>query len=128
MFDTFLKTLTSLPTLTRFAIALAVFLFVPRLCQRIRLPSAVGLLTAGVLLGPSVLAVTPRNPPVAAFFSEIGKLLLMFFAGLEIDVAQFTRTRGRSMIFGTLTFSLPLLVRVVAAPSVIGSTTGWRRC
>jgi len=112
MFDTFLKTLTSLPTLTRFAIALAVFLFVPRLCQRIRLPSAVGLLTAGVLLGPSVLAVTPRNPPVAAFFSEIGKLLLMFFAGLEIDVPQFTRTRGRSMIFGTLTFSLPLLVGI----------------
>src|SRR5437879_340558 len=86
MFDTFLKTLTSLPALTRFAIALAVFLFVPRLCQRIRLPSAVGLLTAGVLLGPSALAVTPRNPPVAAFFSEIGTLLLMFFAGLEIDV------------------------------------------
>ena len=31
MVDTFFETLTHLPTLTRFAIALAVFLFVPRL-------------------------------------------------------------------------------------------------
>src|SRR5438034_1136474 len=123
MFDTFLKTLTSLPTLTRFAIALAVFLFVPRLCQRIRLPSAVGLLTAGVLLGPSVLAVTPRNPPVAAFFSEIGKLLLMFFAGLAVYVPvvlfglstlarRFLRRRGDSK---ENQFFLILLIMIVAA-------------
>src|SRR2546425_6969146 len=100
MFDTFLKTLTSLPTLTRFAIALAVFLFVPRLCQRIRLPSAVGLLTAGGLLGPSVFAVTPRKPPGAAFFLGVGQRLPVFFAGLEIARAQFTRARGRVMTSG----------------------------
>jgi Kef-type K+ transport system membrane component KefB len=76
MVDTFFETLTHLPTLTRFAIALAVFLFVPKLCERIRLPAAVGLLAAGVLLGPSGLAVAPKSPPVTAFFSEIGKLLL----------------------------------------------------
>ena len=108
--DEFLKALTELPTLTRFAIALAVLLFVPRFCERIRLPSAVGLLAAGVVFGPSVLGVAPRNPPVAAFFSDIGKLLLMFFAGLEIDIAQFARSRNRSLAFGTLTFALPLLV------------------
>jgi Kef-type K+ transport system membrane component KefB len=110
--DTFFKTLTHLPTLTRFAIALAVFLFVPKLCERLRLPSVVGLLSAGVLLGPSGLAVAPKNPPVAAFFSEIGKLLLMFFAGLEIDIAQFNRTRNRSLAFGTLTFAIPLLAGI----------------
>ena len=65
MVDTFFETLTHLPTLTRFAIALAVFLFVPKLCERIRLPAAVGLLAAGVLLGPSGLAVAPKSPPEA---------------------------------------------------------------
>src|SRR5437867_2599717 len=57
MMHGFLQALTDLPTLTRFAIALAVFLFVPRLCERLRLPSAVGLLAAGVFLGPSGVAV-----------------------------------------------------------------------
>jgi Kef-type K+ transport system membrane component KefB len=44
------------------------------------------------------------------FFAEIGKLLLMFFAGLEIDLSQFRRTGGRSLVFGFLTFSIPLVV------------------
>ena len=108
MLTVFLESLTQLPTMTRFAIALAVFLFVPKLCQRLGLPWMVGLLAAGVVFGPSVLAVAPKNPQVAAFFSEIGKLLLMFFAGLEIDITQFNRTRNRSMAFGVLTFALPL--------------------
>src|SRR5262245_66668908 len=32
----------------------------------------------------------------------------MFFAGMEIDLVQFNRTRNRSVGFGLLTFSLPL--------------------
>jgi Kef-type K+ transport system membrane component KefB len=46
---------------------------------------------------------------VAEYFSEVGKLLLMFFAGLEIDLEQFKRTRNRSLFFGAATFSLPLV-------------------
>jgi Kef-type K+ transport system membrane component KefB len=112
MVDTFLETLTHLPTLTRFAFALSIFLFVPKLCQRIGVPSIVGLLLAGVAVGPTGLRIAPQNPPVAAFFSEIGKLLLMFFAGLEIDIKQFNRTRNRSLGFGLLTFALPLLAGI----------------
>jgi Kef-type K+ transport system membrane component KefB len=112
MVDTFFETLTHLPTLTRFAIALSVFLFVPKVCERIRLPAAVGLLAAGVVLDRPDWRSRRRASPVAAFFSEIGKLLLMFFAGLEIDIVQFTRSRGRSMVFGMLTFTLPLLVGI----------------
>jgi Kef-type K+ transport system membrane component KefB len=52
---------------------------------------------------------------VAGFLAEIGKLLLMFFAGSEIDLSQFRRTGERSLIFGSLTFSIPLLVGAVVA-------------
>src|SRR5262249_35647091 len=82
----------------------------PRLGGVIGLPCAGVCRAGGVVLGPSVLGVAPRTPPVAAFFSDIGKLLLMFFAGLEIDIAQFSRSRHRSLAFGALTFALPLLV------------------
>jgi Kef-type K+ transport system membrane component KefB len=74
------------------------------------MPSAVGLLLAGVALGPSGLHILPSAAPVAEFFAEIGKLLLMFFAGLEIDLSQFRRTGGRSLVFGMLTFSIPQIV------------------
>jgi Kef-type K+ transport system membrane component KefB len=52
----------------------------------------------------------PNAARVAEFFAEIGKLLLMFFAGLDIDLSQFQRTAGRSLIFGLLTFSIPQVV------------------
>jgi Kef-type K+ transport system membrane component KefB len=104
-----------LPLLVRFALVLAIFLLVPPLCQRLRLPPAVGLLLAGVALGPSGLRTLPNAAPVAQFFAAIGVLLLMFFAGLEIDLSQFRRTGVRSLVFGALTFSIPLVVGVVVA-------------
>jgi Kef-type K+ transport system membrane component KefB len=74
------------------------------------MPPAVGLLLAGVALGPNGLGTFPEEAPVAHFFADIGKLLLMFFAGLEIDLSQFRRTGARSLVFGFLTFSIPLVV------------------
>jgi Kef-type K+ transport system membrane component KefB len=114
--------LVPLPLLVRFAIVMAIFLLVPPLCRRVRLPPAVGLLLAGVALGPSGLHTLPNAAPVAQFFAEIGKLLLMFFAGLEIDLSQFRRTGARSLVFGSLTFSIPL---VVGAGVAVLAGYGW---
>jgi Kef-type K+ transport system membrane component KefB len=102
--------LVHLPVLVRFALVLAIFLLVPPLCLRLRTPPAVGLILAGVALGPSGLHTLPNAAPVAMFFAQIGVLLLMFFAGLEIDLSQFRRTGARSLAFGFLTFSIPLFV------------------
>src|SRR6516162_627008 len=99
-----------LPLLVRFSLVLAIFLLIPPLCRRLRVPAGVGLLIAGVALGPSGLHTLPNAAPIAEFFAEIGKLLLMFFAELEIDLSQFRRTGGRSLVFGFLTFSIPLVV------------------
>src|SRR6516225_10235197 len=99
-----------LPLLVRFALVMAIFLFVPPLCRRLRIPPGVGLLLAGVALGPSALRTLPNAAPVAMFFAEVGKLLLMFFAGLEIDLSQFRRTGTRSLVFGFFTFTLPLVI------------------
>jgi Kef-type K+ transport system membrane component KefB len=101
-----------LPLLVRFAIVMAIFLFIPPLCRRLRIPPGVGLLLAGVGLGPSGLGTLPGTAPVAEFFAEIGKLLLMFFAGLEIELSQFRRTGKRSLVFGSLTFSIPFVVGI----------------
>ena len=110
MVDPAQEPLVHLPLLVRFALVLAIFLFIPPLCRRLRIPPGVGLLLAGVALGPSGLRTLPNAAPVAGFFAEVGKLLLMFFAGLEIDLSQFRRTGARSLVFGSLTFSFPFLV------------------
>src|SRR5947208_3663267 len=112
--------LTELPPLARFSVAMLILFVVPPLCRRVRLPAVVGLLAAGVLFGPYCLQMAPKNSEVAHFFAELGKLLLMFFAGLEIDLAQFRRTRNRSVGFGLLTFALPL-----AAGFAVGSAAGY---
>jgi Na+:H+ antiporter len=98
----------SLPTLAKFAIAMAIIVGVPPLSRRIHLPAVVGLLLSGVILGPYCLDIIGKNRPIADFFAELGKLLLMFFAGLEIDLELFLKRRNRSIIFGVLTTFVPL--------------------
>jgi Kef-type K+ transport system membrane component KefB len=109
MSDAVIEPLHHLPPLVRFAVAMLILSTVPPLCGRVRLPAVVGLLIAGVLLGPYGFGVASKNAEVAQFFAEIGKPLLMFFAGMEIDLVQFNRTRNRSIGFGLLTFTFPLL-------------------
>lgn len=104
-----------LPVLARFAILMAVIVIVPRLSRCVRLPEMVGLLLCGVVLGPHMLDVFPRQHPVAEFFSELGVLLLMFCAGLEIDLTLFRKKIFQSIVFGVTTTTVPLLLGTLAA-------------
>ena len=112
--------LRNISLLSGFALGMAIILFVPRLSARVGLPAAVGLLLVGVVLGPSGLHVTKEGMPVLTFLAEVGKLLIMFFAGLEIDLTQAKQTGGRSLIFGSLTWVLPL-----AAGATVGLAFGY---
>lgn len=116
MFQGVLESFTHLPLLARFAVALILFLSVPALCRKLRLPSIVGLMAAGIVLGPNGLQVAPKNSEVAHLFADIGKLLLMFFAGLEIDLTQFQRVRNRALVFGIASFAIPLAMGAALIP------------
>jgi Kef-type K+ transport system membrane component KefB len=104
----------SLPPLTKFAIGMGIILVVPPLARRVRLPPVVGLLLSGVVVGPHALGLFGENRPIVEFLADLGKLLLMLFAGLEIDLALFRRQRNRSITFGLVTTSVPLLLGTVA--------------
>lgn len=92
-----------------FAILLAVILTVPPLFEKFRLPGLVGLLAAGVILGPNALNVLQSKQPTMELLSDIGLVYLMFVAGLEVDMEQFRKTKYRSAGFGTFTFIVPLI-------------------
>jgi Kef-type K+ transport system membrane component KefB len=51
--------------------------------------------------------VAPKNHPIVQFFGDLGRLLLMFGAGLEIDINLFRKAQTRSVIFGLITTAVP---------------------
>ncbi len=107
--------LVALPPMARFAILLLGVLAVRWAGPRLRLPDCVGYILLGVLVGPHLLGIVPKHADVANFFAELGKLLLMFFVGLDIDLEQFARARGRAALFGLTTFALPLVCGITVA-------------
>lgn len=109
-----------LPPMVRVAVMLFLLLFTPYLAQRLRIPAVVGYILAGALAGPHGLGVIPRHAEVGDFLAEFGKLLLMFFVGLEVNLAQFKVSSTRALAFGLTTFSLPL-----AAGILIGFAFGY---
>jgi Kef-type K+ transport system membrane component KefB len=102
--------LFTLPVLAKFALGMGMIVIIPSLCRRVHLPAAVGLLLGGIIIGPYVLGFFSIDRPIANFLAELGKLLLMFFAGLDIDLALFRRARNRSIAFGITTTVLPLVL------------------
>ena len=66
-----------------------------------------------MLFGPYGLEIIGKTRPVADFFGELGKILLMFMAGLEIDLDLFRRVQKKAMTFGVITTSLPLILGTV---------------
>lgn len=92
-----------------FAVLLAVILIVPILAERVRLPGLVGLLIAGIVLGPFGLSLLNTEDPIMQLLSDIGLLYLMFVAGLEIDMNEFQKMKYRAVGFGLLTFTVPLI-------------------
>ncbi|MBE9036290.1 cation:proton antiporter domain-containing protein [aff. Roholtiella sp. LEGE 12411] len=105
------NSLTDSPIIA-FTILLTVIFTVPPIFERLKLPGLVGLLVAGVVLGQNGLKLLDSESDTIKLLSDIGKIYLMFVAGLEIDLEQFRKTRNRSIGFGTLTFLVPMIAGI----------------
>lgn len=91
-----------------FLTIMAVILITPLLSERVHLPGIVGLILGGILVGPHGLGLLGTSLTVE-LLSTVGLIYLMFSAGLEIDLHQFSRVRNKSMLFGLFTFAIPQL-------------------
>ncbi len=85
---------------TIFVLVLASVL-APALAVRIRLPSAVVLILAGIGVGPAGLGWV-RDTPAVSLLSELGFLVLMFVAGMEIDFESLRGAGRRALLLPTL--------------------------
>ena len=94
-----------------FFIVLAIILLAPLLLNRLKIPHIVGMIVAGVVIGPYGLDVLQADSSFA-IFGQVGLLYLMFLAGLEIDMYHLRLNLRRGLLFGVLTLVIPLLAGV----------------
>lgn len=99
-------------------IILVVSKLLSKVCRKINLPQVIGMLLAGVLIGvlnyiPTVgeFVLSPTAVTGLGFFAKIGVILIMFAAGLDIDIKQI-RVIGVPAILITMVG--------VAVPMVLG--------
>lgn len=93
-----------------FAILLFIIFVAPLLLRRLNVPSVIGLILAGVLIGPHGLNWIDNANAGVELFSTIGLLYIMFIVGLELDLNEFSRNRNKSIGFGFYTFIIPLII------------------
>ncbi|MBB4637775.1 cation:proton antiporter [Longimicrobium terrae] len=88
------------------ALATVIFLVVPLLFEKLRVPGIIGLIVAGAAVGPHGFGLLLRDPTII-LLGTVGLLYLMLMVGLELDLNEFNRYRNRSIVFGALSFAIP---------------------
>lgn len=83
----------SLPLITTIATALGVALIMGFIAVKLKLPTLVGYLLAGIMIGPFTPGFV-ANAEIAAELAEIGVMLLMFGVGLHFSMDHLLKMRN----------------------------------
>ncbi len=96
-----------------FSILLFIILFAPIVLNKLKIPHLIGLIISGLIIGPHGLNILQRDSSIV-LFGTVGLLYIMFLAGLEIDLVDFKKNSRKSLVFGLLTFSIPMTLGTLA--------------
>lgn len=96
-----------------FSVVLFIILLAPIILRKFRIPSLIGLILAGVAIGPYGFHLMNRDSSIE-LFGTVGLLYIMFLAGLELDLNEFKHNRNHSLLFGALTFCIPFGLGILA--------------
>lgn len=92
-----------------FSVILFVILFTPILLDRLSIPHLIGLIIAGILIGPYGFNLITRDSSIV-LFGTVGLLYIMFISSLEMDMDEFRKNTGKSSLFGFYTFLVPMVL------------------
>jgi CPA2 family monovalent cation:H+ antiporter-2 len=98
-----------LPLLQDIVILLTFSVLIVFVLQRIKLPSILGFLITGIIIGPFGLSLINAVEEVE-IISEIGVILLLFVIGMELSIKQLLSMKKTVFIGGFLQVSLTVLV------------------
>lgn len=108
-----------------FSVILMIILFSPILLRKLKIPSIIGLIISGLLLGPHGVNLLEKNAAID-LFSTIGILYIMFIAGLELDMNEFRKNKHKSIVFGFLSFTVPFIFGFIISKYFFDY--GWNAC
>lgn len=108
-----------------FFLVLMIILVCPILFRRIGIPQIVGLIIAGIIVGPHGFNILARD---ASFeiFGQVGILYIMFMAAVEINMFHLQKNLGKGIIFGLITFTIPTIFGIFGSRFAFGAS--WSTC
>ena len=102
-----------------FLIVLVIILFAPLLLNKLRIPHIIGMILAGVLIGEYGLNILERDSSFE-LFGQVGLYYIMFLAGLEMDMEDFRKNKVKGLVFGLLTFFVPMALGIITSMEMLG--------
>lgn len=118
MFDLNLTLPISNPTWI-FFLVLAIILFAPMVLERLRIPHIIGMILAGVAIGEHGFNILERDSSFE-LFGKVGLYYIMFLAGLEMDMEDFKKNKSKGIVFGLLTFIIPMALGIWSSMVFLG--------
>ena len=106
------------PTLI-FFVVLLIILLAPIIMGKLRIPHIIGMVLAGVLIGEHGLNILERDHSFE-LFGKVGLLYIMFLAGLEMDMESVKKNSKRILLFGMLTWLIPLILTFFMSSWLLG--------
>lgn len=105
-----------------FMSVMVIILCAPLIFSRLKIPNIVGMILAGVAVGPYGFNILARD---ASFeiFGEVGILYLMFLAAIDIDMYHLRKNYRSGLFYGILTFLLPMCLGIPVTHYILG--LGW---
>lgn len=98
-----------IPLLQDILILLGFSVMIVFVLQKIKLPSIIGFLLTGIIIGPYGLSLINEVEQVETL-SEIGVILLLFVVGMELSIKQLTYIKKTVFIGGTLQVGITVII------------------
>ena len=96
-----------------FFLVLCIILFAPILFNKLRLPHIIGMIFAGLLVGPHGFNILDHDSSFE-LFGDVGLFYIMFLASLEINMQEMKMAKGGALLLGLTAFVFPLAIGVAA--------------
>lgn len=104
-----------------FFIVMVIILLAPIVLGRLKIPHIIGMILAGVIIGEHGFNILVRDSSFE-LFGQVGLYYIMFLAGLEMDMEDFRKNRVKGLVFGLLTFIIPMALGIWSGMQILGYT------
>lgn len=101
-----------------FFLVLSIILFAPMLFDKLRIPSIIGLIIAGIVVGEHGFNLLVQDSSFK-LFGKVGLYYIMFLAGLEMNMQDSRKNHNKIFTYGILTFIIPMTLGFLTNISIL---------